>query len=288
MAFTLNLETINGFLTASDHFYPENGIWISKTNAKVSFPNDAWDVLFRLEDRSFWFQHRNNCIVSLVQKYTGQDLFLDVGGGNGVVTKAMEDGGIPSVLVEPARAGAENARLRNVSNVVCAALSDLAKLKGKIPAIGAFDVIEHIKDDQSFVAEVNQLLMDEGLFYVTVPAYQFLWSDDDSIGGHHRRYSLMKIIGLLERNNFNIVYSTYLFSILVFPLFVSRTIGSRFGFHKTNANPLKEHSERTGMAGRLLNAVWRWERKRIQNLKSMPFGTSCLVVAKKKQHDPIQ
>jgi SAM-dependent methyltransferase len=276
------LETLNDFLTSSDHFFKENGIWYAKTSGNVSFPQDAYDDLFRIEDISYWFRHRNNCILSLVKKYSNHELFLDIGGGNGVVAKALEDANIRSVLIEPGSKGVVNARQRKVQNILCAAMEDLALLHGKVSAVGAFDVIEHVEDDHQFVAEVNKLLRDNGFFYVTVPAYPFLWSDDDVYAGHYRRYRLKEVIGLLEKNNFEVVYSTYFFSILLLPLFVIRTIGSKSGLHKASVNTVKEHKQRKGITGRLLNIVWRLELARIQRLRYIPFGTSCLVIGKKK------
>ncbi len=276
------METLNGFLASSDLFCKEKGIWYAKTNTDDLYPHSIHDVLFPVEDHSYWFRHRNKCIIYLEKKYSGNDLFFDIGGGNGFVTKALENANIQSVLVEPVSAGVANARKRDVSNIICGSLKDLVPLKGHLAAIGAFDVIEHIKDDQAFVAEVNGLLKDEGLFYLTVPAYKFLWSDEDVIAGHYTRYRLSEIRSLIEKSNFEIVYSTYFFSVLLPPLFIFRTLMSKLGLYRKSTNISKDHKNQSGIAGRLLDAVWRWELDRIKRLKYIPFGTSCLVIGKKK------
>lgn len=279
---TLNIEALHGFLATSDHYYFKNGVWYAKTTARVSYPKDAYDVFYPVEDDSYWFRHRNNCIISLVKKYSGKDLFFDIGGGNGVVAKALENAGVNTVLVEPDMGGVTNARQRNVSNVICGTVEDLIPLNARVVAIGAFDVIEHIKDDHAFVAQIREMLRRDGMFYITVPAYKFLWSDEDVFAGHYRRYRLHDIKKLLERNNFEFVYSTYFFSILLPPVFVYRTLMSKLGFYRKNTNISKDHKNQSGIAGRLLDAVWRWEVDRINKLKYIPFGNSCLVIAKKK------
>jgi hypothetical protein len=44
--------------------------------------------------RSFWFLHRNRCIVSLVRRFAPDGRFLDIGGGNGYVARGLVAAGI--------------------------------------------------------------------------------------------------------------------------------------------------------------------------------------------------
>ena len=71
---------------------------------------------------------------------------------------------------------------------------------GRFDRILLLDVIEHVEDDVGFVAgTVRDLLRDDGLVLVSVPAYQSLWSSHDRTLQHHRRYSPAGCRGLLER-----------------------------------------------------------------------------------------
>jgi hypothetical protein len=68
-----------------------DGIWYSKESTDISYPADGNELSSGLEDASFWFNHRNECIDALVQRYpvrSGGALF-DIGGGNGYVAKAL-------------------------------------------------------------------------------------------------------------------------------------------------------------------------------------------------------
>ncbi|HAM99575.1 MAG TPA: hypothetical protein DCQ26_13280 [Marinilabiliales bacterium] len=284
----MNINKFKDSCSLSDNFSFNDGIWYSSKSLQVSYPKEGYNACFNLEENSFWFRHRNNCIVSLIAKYSLNDLFFDIGGGNGFVTKAIENAGAPVVLVEPGLEGVLNAKRRNVENVFCGTLNDLFELKGQLPTIGTFDVIEHIHDDDRFVKDIHKMLKKDGIFYATVPAYKFLWSDEDTDAGHYRRYSRRSIKKLLKNNNFEIVYSTYLFSILTVPLFVLRTMSSVLGIRKkTKKDNSSEHTQNKGFIGEILNSVWKWELGRIQNYKSIPFGTSCLIVAKKKEYDTL-
>jgi SAM-dependent methyltransferase len=261
----------------------KNEIWSSSESSIISYPEDGYNACFDMEETSFWFRHRNNSIVSLVKKYSPTHLFFDIGGGNGFVSKAIEDEGIEVLLVEPGHEGVLNAKKRNVKNVFCGTLNDLSGFQGEIQAIGTFDVIEHIKDDTQFVNEVCRMLKQGGIFFATVPAYKFLWSEEDTDAGHFRRYTRKSITSLLKDNGFEIVYSSYFFSVLIIPIFVFRTLPSKFGIsRKTNTIDKKEHKQKTGFVGKILNLIWNFELERIHNNKFIPFGTSCLIVAKKK------
>jgi len=279
----MNIIQFDNFCTESDAISLKNGIWRSSKSSNISYPDEGYNACFDMEDTSFWFQHRNNCIVSVVKKYASNELFFDIGGGNGFVSKAIENAGIDGVLIEPGHEAVLNAKKRNIKNVFCGTLSDLSELNGKISTIGTFDVIEHIQDDNKFINEVHSMLKQGGIFFATVPAYKFLWSDEDTDAGHFRRYTRKSITQLLKNNGFEIIYSTYFFSVLVFPIFIFRTLSSKMGIRKkTSTIDQKEHSQKTGFVGKILNFVWNFELTRIQNNKFVPFGTSCLIVAKKK------
>jgi len=278
----MEIGYLNNFFLTCSSFKKINGIWYSSNSSHFSYPEDGHDDCFMLEENSFWFQHRNNCIISLIKKYSPNNLFFDIGGGNGFVTKALENANISAVLVEPGKKGVQNAAKRNLENIFCGTLSDLNGLSGKVGAIGAFDVVEHIQDDNAFVENVYHMLMPNGHFFVTVPAFQFLWSDEDVDAGHYRRYNQKVIEKLLKQNGFEIEYSSYFFSFLLFPLFLIRTIPSKMGFRKKSKSQTQnEHKKNEGILGKVLNSIWKWELEKIQHQKSILFGTSCLIVAKK-------
>jgi hypothetical protein len=94
----------------------EDGIWYGPRTEPLSYPADANDACFDLEDDSFWFQHRNRCIVSVVRRFLPQEgPIFDIGGGNGFVSAGLEDAGFDVVLVEPGPAGAANAKKRGIA-----------------------------------------------------------------------------------------------------------------------------------------------------------------------------
>jgi len=261
----------------------EHGIWTAERTSTLSYPENANANCFDLEDKSYWFRHRNRCIISAVMRFRPSGPILDVGGGNGFVTKDMIDNGIPAILLEPGRDGALNGRTqRNIPDVICSTLEEADFSENSVPAIGLFDVLEHVEDDGAFVKTLHAILNPAGMLYITVPGYQSLWSLRDITAGHYRRYnrnSLCSVIG--ER--FEVLYFTYFFSALTLPLFFFRTLPFRLGLAK-DRNVMSrevEHGTSGGFTAELMTRLLGREIKKIQRGKGMLMGTSCLVVARK-------
>jgi SAM-dependent methyltransferase len=263
------------------------GLWISPIVSAVSYPEAGNDICFAVEDDSFWFVHRNRAILSVVGRFPPPGTFFDIGGGNGYVAKALQDTGREVVLVEPCIPGARNARQRGVSHVVRSTLKDAGFRPGALPAIGLFDVVEHVEDDRAFLSDVYAYLVPGGRVYLTVPAFQRLWSHEDRDAGHWRRYTLSEISRVVKNDGFEIEYATYFFSFLLLPIYLFRALPYTFGAspkkdfqHKTQ----KDHHVTNPMIQSLIGLLSRRELRRITSGEHIGLGASCLVVARKSEH----
>ncbi len=123
----------------------QDGIWYSEKTSRISYPESGNQDCFELEENSFWFKHRNNCIIQCVKKYCPNEIFFDIGGGNGFVTKALENNNIETVLVEPGAQGCINAKSRGLQNIICSTIENSTFTVNTIPAIGLFDVVVILK-----------------------------------------------------------------------------------------------------------------------------------------------
>ena len=103
----------------------KKGIYYNQFSKPISYPEEGNEVCFQVEDHSYWFQHRNECIASLVKKHALHKDFWDIGGGNGFVTKRLQDEGFDAVLVEPGEMGVHNAKKRNIQHIICSNLEEL-------------------------------------------------------------------------------------------------------------------------------------------------------------------
>lgn len=142
----------------------EDGIWYGPPTVDLSYPTEGYDNCLAVEDASFWFRHRNDCILAAVSGHPPpwNGPIFDIGGGNGFVTQGLARAGFEVVLVEPGRAGAENAKRRGVEPVICATLEGAGFAPGTLPALGLFDVLEHISDGVSFLVSIRDLLVPGG------------------------------------------------------------------------------------------------------------------------------
>lgn len=262
----------------------KDGIYFSEKSSTISYPEKGNEDFFKIEENSFWFKHRNKCIYQAFKKFAKSNLFFDIGGGNGFVAKYLEDQNVSTVLIEPGFSGCLNAKKRGLENIVCATLQDAKFNKNKLPNIGLFDVVEHIEDDLGFLKMIYEYTQEEGLVFITVPAYNFLWSNEDKDAGHYRRYTTKTISNCVKKAGFKIEYQSYIFSPLPLPIFLSRSLPSKLGFNKESNDVNKhknEHTANKGFTQSIINWFLDKEINKIKEGKKTIFGSSVFIVAKK-------
>lgn len=259
-----------------------DGIWHGPEVGAVAYPEDGSDTAFALEDTSYWFAHRNRVIVDAIRRVAPPPrLVLDIGGGNGFVTRALVQEGYPSVMLEPSAAGAANARSRGLTNVISAAFQPSLFRPGQIEIAGLFDVIEHIEDDVGFLRDVASILRPGGLVAITVPAFQILSSPDDDAAGHFRRHTRGSVAALLNAAGFQPLRTAYFMAAMVPPVLLLRTIpgwlGMRRGTDRTRDK--REHGEGSALR-HVAAAMLAAEAGILTRGSSVPLGTSCLALGR--------
>ena len=255
-----------------------DGVWRGRGQETISYPTAGNAECFEVEDNSFWFAHRNECLQAVLRKFPTTGPFFDIGGGNGFVAAAIQSKcGLPVVLVEPGADGTQHAQARKIGTIVHATLNEAHFHDHSLPAVGLFDVLEHICEEQDFLREIKRCLAPHGRFYLTVPASFWLWSDADVQAGHFRRYTITSLRRALLRGGFRPLFISRFFSPLPLPLFLCRSLPSLFGRRRMpSQNYSRQH--RAGEQS-WLKAVWRWEINRLALGSGICSGTSCLAVA---------
>ena len=108
---------------------------------------------------------------------------------------------------------------------VCASALALPFADATFDVVAAFDVVEHCEPEALAVAELARVLAPGGRLLLSVPAYQWAWSDHDVRAGHHRRYTRPRIVAALEAAGLRVERSTYAFA-LVFPMFAAERLAA--------------------------------------------------------------
>lgn len=260
------------------------GLWFAKQDGvPVSYPAHGNAACLGVEDRSFWFRHRNRVIAEFVNRFHRRGMFLDIGGGNGYVAQALIAAGIHCVLIEPGVDGALAAYARGVDPVICARLEDVSLPSGCAASVGLFDVLEHIEDEAAALKVIHSLLEPSGHLFLTVPAYEFLYSSEDHAAGHFRRYTIPRLHRVLANSNFRIEFSSYFFTPLPPLIFLSRTIPTRLGMRYVERHEIAGSEHALGGP-----AAWAMDRMLDLELRSLcagkrcSLGGSCLCVAIKE------
>ena len=193
------------------------------------FEPKFFDELSELEEKYFWFVARNELIVGLADKFfPDARRFLEIGCGNGAVLRAIARSRSWERLVgsELHPSGLSHARKRLPSEVEFVQMD-----ARRIPAVGvfdltgAFDVIEHISDDEAVLRGMRAATQAGGGIIVTVPQHPWLWSRVDDVAHHQRRYRRGELEAKLLRNGFEVLFSSSFTALLLPVMAASRLMG---------------------------------------------------------------
>jgi SAM-dependent methyltransferase len=254
------------------------GLWSSPAGRPVSYPSGGNRELRDVDEHSFWYLHRNRCIVELVRRFKPDGAIFDVGGGNGTVSRALTQAGFTALVVEPDADGARSAHARGLRPVVCSTVADAGFRAGIAAAVGLFDVIEHIEDDAAFLDSLREVLRPGGRLYISAPAFHALWSFEDEYAGHFRRYTIAELQQTLHRAGYTVDFATYIFSMTPPAVLLFRTLPSVFGVRRHIA-PSLEHQPGGRAVARLAARLLAFETAAVRRGIALPFGGSCLVAA---------
>lgn len=268
----------------SDRASKLHQVWHTESVEAVHFPDDAHLALFAAEDESFWFRHRNRVIERALRGIGMPTSFWEVGAGNGCVAHYLYGLGLPVVAIEPLAAGARNAALRGIESV-CGRFESLALPDDSLPAVGCFDVIEHLEHPDELVGEVLRTLEPGGIFIVTVPAFRWLWSDADDLSGHFRRYTCSSLRKSIAALGFETMSVEYFMAALVAPMFFLRTIPSLARKAAGNRAEIevyqRQMNDTRAKACRSPIAMALQAEEGLARVLPLPLGTSVLGVFRK-------
>ena len=249
----------------------------SSDGSNVSYPEGGHDVLGLDGSHGFWFDHRYEAVLDLLKHGSVAGLW-DIGAGTGSMAVRLSEAGIDVVAVEPLKAGAEASARHGITSF-CGTLQDLQLPDGCLPAIGMFDVLEHLERPEDLLAEAHRVLQPDGILVVTVPALQWLWGDEDDIAGHYRRYRKPSLDETVRAAAFHPLSSQYLFASLVPVAALLRALPYRLGRRKSEADVLATMKRQLNTPAAVDRGM-RWLMRAERALsKSLPLPTGLSIAA---------
>lgn len=241
------------------------------------FKTGYFAELAALEERNFWFRARNRLILGALNEFfPGAASFMEVGCGTGYVLS-----GIRCAHPEMRLCGSEiftaglgfAAQRANGAELVQMDAREMP-FRDEFEVIGAFDVLEHIEEDEEVLGQMFAAVKYGGGVILTVPQHPFMWSPQDVAACHVRRYTRDELAGKLERAGFRVERATSFVSLL-FPLMMLSRSAKR-----QSSDPMAELR-----LGRMTNAIFEvvmnFERRLVGMKFPLPFGGSLLMVGRR-------
>jgi 2-polyprenyl-3-methyl-5-hydroxy-6-metoxy-1,4-benzoquinol methylase len=243
------------------------------------FRPSSFDQLAEKEAGNWWFRSRNRILLWAFKQHIGNfQRFLEIGCGTGFVLEAIHNAN-PSAKMygsEYFEEGLVHARKRvpsaNFSKLDARKMND----DERFDCIGAFDVIEHINEDELVLSNLSRALKNGGTLLVTVPQHRWLWSAADEYACHVRRYTRAELVRKVTRSGLTVEYMTSFVSLLVPFMWISRLRSN-----KVNYDPMDEFRIPNWL-NRLLEMIMTFELGLLRIGMKLPFGGSLLLQARKR------
>jgi SAM-dependent methyltransferase len=188
------------------------------TKRSYGFDRAYFSTLAKIEETHWWFLSRKALILWALRRYFFPfKNFLEIGCGTGFILSEIQEA-IPDLSLSGSDLFIEGFAYAG-KRLPRATLFQMDA--GKIPfedefdVIGAFDVLEHVEDDEEVLSQLFKAVRRGGGIIVTVPQHPFLWSHQDRCSFHKRRYSRRDLIRKIERAGFtNLWWTSFVFLML--------------------------------------------------------------------------
>jgi SAM-dependent methyltransferase len=243
------------------------------------FKPEYFAKLAMFEEDNFWFRARNRLIQwALGNYFPDARSFFEVGCGTGFVLKGVRET-LPRIRLAGSEIFADGltfarARLPGVDLYQMDARE--IPFEREFDVIGAFDVLEHIAEDDAVLSEMFRATRPGGGVLVTVPQHRFLWSAIDKHSMHRRRYSRAELRRKVEQAGFRIQRITSFVSLLL-PFMIC----SRMKRNSSRDFQLWKEFEISRPLNTLFGSILRAERALVEGGVSFPAGGSLLLIAKR-------
>lgn len=252
----------------------------------TDYPAAGFAVTAAVEARSFWCRSRIRILEGVIHRFTDRARtldMLDIGCGIGGIVGALgRMGHLRLTGSEIYLSGLRYARTRLPGVSFIQLDATRIPFAASYDIIGAFDVLEHIDQDEQVMRSVWNALRPGGLFLITVPQYPWMWSHLDEIVHHKRRYTRAELVRKLAQAGYDVEYVTS-FVTALFPMMAASRMLSNARAHSSDTR--KEFESEVSLPAPL-NAVFdlimRVDEALIGLGMSLPFGGSLLAVARRR------
>ncbi len=239
---------------------------------------EYYDQYYELERTHWWFKVRakiiiNHCAYLLNKNQTTR--VLNVGAGTGFISQKLEAiGEIESIEYDQELI--DQTLKRTTLQIKQGSILDLPYADESFDLVCAFDVIEHVADDAKAIEEMKRVCKKNGHIFITVPAFQFLWSKHDEVNHHFRRYTKKSLLSVMLHPP--IVFISYFNTLLFIPILILRMVNNlKQNIKLKNKDSQSDFSEISSPGiNRVFEFIFNLETRLLKNRIAFPFGVSLL------------
>ncbi len=240
-----------------------------------------YNEYYFLERNHWWFVVRSKIIDDRISSIVpaGTELsILNIGVATGATNNILKKYGRVT-SVEYDKECALFTFEESGEQIIAASVQDLPFRSDSFDLVCAFDVIEHVENDERAVSEMQRVCRKRGRIFITVPAFMILWSHHDVVNQHKRRYKINEIESLFEkpRSCGKELYKTY-FNTILFPFILCFRVLSKFipeSMIRKGAGSDFTIVSNESIINKILFQVFSLERKLLRYL-TFKFGSSIL------------
>lgn len=235
---------------------------------------EMYTTMASVEKKHWWYIGRRKIIASFLQNisHSSKTRIIELGSGTGGNLEMLSGFGQTTGL-EPNKFGREHAQSLGF-DVRNGMLPETPFEPEEADIVVMFDVLEHLENDEACLQAAVRLLKPEGHLFLTVPAYQWMWSDHDIKNHHMRRYTKSQIQYLAKQSGLKIerctYFNTFLFPVAAIVRIIKNITGSR---HDETTLP-------SPITNKILGGIFSFEEKVIPHI-DLPFGLSIAAILKK-------
>ena len=249
--------------------------------ADINFKADSHEALFDLEAGSFWFRARNRLLLWAMETHAGEGArrYLELGCGTGFVLSAIEQRFAAWRIVgsEALGSGLERARERVTRAELLQLDARALPYEAAFDVVGAYDVLEHIAEDEQALQAIHRALAPGGLMVLTVPQHPWLWGPADEYAHHVRRYTMGELEAKVVHAGFRVRRLTSFVTVLL-PLMAASRLMQKL---RPRAYDPTAELKASPWLDRLLEHLLGLEQALIRRGVRLPAGGSLLLVAEK-------
>ena len=145
------------------------------------------------------------------------------------------------------------------------------------------DVLEHVEDDVALLRSYVDDAEVGATFLISVPAFQFLWSDHDEFLEHKRRYTLKEIERVAKQAGLNVKNGSYFYA-SVFPIATASRLYKKL-FRRASSNHRSQLRHHNRLTNSLLGLLTQLDFLVFPHNRWVGLTAFCLAV-KEKEQDP--